>query len=72
MIPPKTYTITGAANDGMHFKLSKVFCTYIYYIISIIFFKAAINLSSNPPDKCSFGVANEAKKRQKADDDIKQ
>lgn len=73
MIPPKTCIITGAANDGMHFKLSKVFCTYIYYyIISIIFFKAAINLSSNPPDKCSFGVANKAKKCQKADDDIKQ
>lgn len=30
------------------------------------------NLSSNSPDKCSFGVTNEAKKRQKADDDVKQ
>lgn len=33
---------------------------------------AAINLSSNSPDKRSLGVANEAKERQKADDDIKQ
>lgn len=33
---------------------------------------AAVNLSSNSPDKCSLGVANEAKERQKADDDIKQ
>lgn len=33
---------------------------------------AAINLSSNAPDKRSLGVANEAKERQKADDDIKQ
>lgn len=31
-----------------------------------------MNLSLNSPDKCSFGIANEAKKRQKADDDIKQ
>lgn len=58
----------------MHFKLNKVFFTcFYYYIISIIiFFKAAMNLSLNSPDKCSFGIANEAKKRQKADDDIKQ
>lgn len=58
----------------MHFKLNKVFFTYLhYYIISIIiFFKAAMSLSLNSPDKCSFGIANEAKKRQKADDDIKQ
>lgn len=73
MITPNCI-VTPAVNDGMHFKLNKISFIYIYYYIIpiIIFFKAARNLSSNPPDKCSFGVANEAKKRQKADDDIKQ